>query len=362
MDNEEFYLTSDNDYLISSFETEVAFVRNNWFYPGRPTMVVRLTNAMLGGLTAPSRRSSTNSGRESWRRNSLTTSSSPSKKNLLNFFMNLRSGTCNGVRVRLGRLTEQVNTSNIESLDFLINKPDIDWESILRVANSRRRKGRTGRKLGFNERQTQASTPGHFYNHHSVPSTPHTPSVRRTHKKRESSLYTPIAKSDRAFDNEDGYFGAAALNALANSGKGLVSNAVGEEIERPPSRFKLRDHDELSIATPPKKAAISSSSTPTIGTPTTATFPAAGNVSEGSSSTPATVSDDLPVLKDSAKEKRVSGLGVDTTLAVLNHAEVALDSDTENEPLALTLGDPSMTEQAINSLSASVNLYDQIGE
>src|SRR5438270_3632701 len=87
MDNEEFYLTSDNDYLISSFETELAFIRNNWFYPGRPTMVVRLTHAMLGGLATRSRRSSSVNARDGWHRGPRTTSS---KKNLLNFFMNLR--------------------------------------------------------------------------------------------------------------------------------------------------------------------------------------------------------------------------------------------------------------------------------
>ncbi|RUP49014.1 hypothetical protein BC936DRAFT_143481 [Jimgerdemannia flammicorona] len=342
MDNEEFYLTSDNDYLISSFETELSFVRNNWFYPGRPTMVVRLTHSMLGGLTAPSRRSSASGGREGWRRNSLI-SSSPSKKNLLNFFMNLRSGVCNNVRVRLGRLTEQVNTSNIESLDFLINKPDIDWESILRVANSRRRKGRGGRKLGFNERQTQASTPGHYYNHFSAPSTPHTPTMRKGHKKKESSLYTPIARSDRTFDDEDGYFGAAALNALANSGKGPLG-ATDEQIERPSSRFKLRDHDEQSISAPPRKA-----------TPISAM-----QVEEGASPIE-TVSDEL-----TPKEgKRVSGLGIDTTTATLGTPGSASPGsagteDSAAEPVSFTLGDSSMTEQAITSLCASVNLYDQI--
>ena len=46
MDSEEFYLVSDNDYLITVFEQELAFVQSNWKSSGRPTMVVMLTNQM----------------------------------------------------------------------------------------------------------------------------------------------------------------------------------------------------------------------------------------------------------------------------------------------------------------------------
>lgn len=39
MDREEYYLVADNDYFVTVFEQELAFVRNNWVGTGRPTMV-----------------------------------------------------------------------------------------------------------------------------------------------------------------------------------------------------------------------------------------------------------------------------------------------------------------------------------
>jgi hypothetical protein len=113
MDSEEFYLVSDNDYLITLFQEELSFVSNNWFSSGRPTMVVKLTNRMLGALKS-----------SRYHRNS-------SKRNLFNFMMSLRSGVCNGVRIRLGRLSEMINTACIESLDFLISSHESNWHHVL---------------------------------------------------------------------------------------------------------------------------------------------------------------------------------------------------------------------------------------
>jgi hypothetical protein len=59
-------------------------------------MVVHLTHAMMAGPTR-------------------------NRKALLNLMMTLKSGVCNGVRVRLGRLQDLIRTSCIESLDFLIS-------------------------------------------------------------------------------------------------------------------------------------------------------------------------------------------------------------------------------------------------
>lgn len=58
MDREEFYLVSDNDYLVSVFEQELAFgtliykiieriVQNHWQGSGRPTMVFMLTQGFF---------------------------------------------------------------------------------------------------------------------------------------------------------------------------------------------------------------------------------------------------------------------------------------------------------------------------
>ena len=137
MDKEEFYMTMDNDYLVSVFEHELLFVRNHWWYSGRPTMVVLLTHAMMGnlktvqnnqfsrGATTPLSATGNNSSFFN-SSSSLPTaglfSTGHRKRSLLNFMMSLKSGSCQGVRVRLGRLQEMVGTSCVESLDFLTHK------------------------------------------------------------------------------------------------------------------------------------------------------------------------------------------------------------------------------------------------
>ncbi|KAI9366910.1 glycosyl hydrolases family 15-domain-containing protein [Zopfochytrium polystomum] len=125
---EEFYLVSDYNYLISIFEQELTFVKNHWWYTGRPTMVVMLTKEMFGEargskeITGPSR----------WRFNN----GSNSKRNLLNFLMSLRTGTCAGVKVRVGKLADMIGLASIESLDFLISTKNMDeaeeWRQTLK--------------------------------------------------------------------------------------------------------------------------------------------------------------------------------------------------------------------------------------
>ncbi|KAH6595981.1 hypothetical protein BASA50_005454 [Batrachochytrium salamandrivorans] len=128
MDREEFYLVSDNDYLVSLFVQELSFVKNHWFSSGRPTMVVMLTNQMLGDVA----RSSNPEMHTPLEKLDL----SRTKQKLLHFMMSLRSsGVCNGVRVRIGRLSEMISTSCIESLDFLVDSENADyedWEGVLR--------------------------------------------------------------------------------------------------------------------------------------------------------------------------------------------------------------------------------------
>ncbi|RCI03663.1 hypothetical protein CU098_008224 [Rhizopus stolonifer] len=128
MDNNEFYINSDPDYLVSEFENELNFTNLHWYYPGRPTMVVLLTHSLLGAARTHD------------------------SKNLLNFFSSLRSGEACNVRVRLCRLAETIHTSNIESLDFLTHK--VDWSRIIHRSQHKKDK-----RLGFNKTMTQASTP-----------------------------------------------------------------------------------------------------------------------------------------------------------------------------------------------------------
>ena len=121
MDREEFYLVSDNDYFVSLFEQEVSSIRNHWMQVGRPTMVVKLTSQMLGDIEAIDRD---------------TSAAYAGKRNLLNFLISISSsGLCHGSRVRVGRLSEMINTACIESLDFLVNHgsdSSEDWDRILK--------------------------------------------------------------------------------------------------------------------------------------------------------------------------------------------------------------------------------------
>ena len=84
----------DNDIVIGHFKDELQFVRNNWHLPGRPTMFMILTKAMFNSVN---------------------------RKNLLNLMVSLKSGMCNRVRVRLGRMKEMINSSCVDNLDFLSN-------------------------------------------------------------------------------------------------------------------------------------------------------------------------------------------------------------------------------------------------
>ncbi|KAF9340728.1 hypothetical protein BGZ91_000502, partial [Linnemannia elongata] len=215
MDNEEFYLTSDNDYLISIFEQELAFVRQYWEYPGRPTMVVLLTHAMLGGLSKSRTFSSQNDAEvqrlTTWRKTSLGSNpQKDNKRNLLNFFMTLRSGVVNNVRVRLGRLSEM---------------------------------------LGLNEKQTQAATPGGPGNR--------TPGNHRWSMRRQSSTFgtgfslasltTPAVNTELDGDN---YFGSHARTP--SEGFAISPHNAAAEPSEPYSSgkrhkkkaFKLKDHEE----------------------------------------------------------------------------------------------------------------------
>ncbi|KAI9007575.1 glycosyl hydrolases family 15-domain-containing protein [Phycomyces nitens] len=205
MDNDEFYLNSDPDYLVSAFESELLFTSKHWFYPGRPTIVVLLSHALLGTMRTLQLYDSSSSH---------NTSTQLSRKNLLNFFMQLRGGTCNGVRVRLSRLSETINTSNIESLDFLISKPDLDWKSILLAAHASRQKT-IHRKLGYSETMTQANTPGH--------KTP----------KRQSSTFQQNAFTSPINPLDDSHF-----QELSHALTRLASTA------EPP--FRLKDHEIVS--------------------------------------------------------------------------------------------------------------------
>ncbi|KAI8348433.1 glycosyl hydrolases family 15-domain-containing protein [Choanephora cucurbitarum] len=280
MDNNEFYINADPDYLVSEFENELSFTKNNWFYPGRPTMTVLLSHALLGTKN----------------QKNILSNTDPSKKNLLNFFTSLRSGVaCQGnVRVKLCRLAETLNTSNIQSLDFLINKPEVNWKRILRVANTSR-SSLNRKKLGFSNQKTQASTPGHR-----TPGGQGSMSGGRTPKRRSTAFYGKSLASPLDSLHDDTYF-----DELTTALNKLKANTEPE--------FKLRAHEET------KAPQISDS-------PTSLAF---------------APSDAMNKTGAVPKEQKDQ-------------------AESPSEMLSLTLGDSSQFDQAVESLAASVNLYDQI--
>lgn len=277
MDVDSFYLNSDPDYLVSTIENELSFTNAHWKFAGRPTITIVLTNTMLGDIT---RSEHAPPGCSEALTTALLTADA-SKKNLLNFFMNLRSGECNGVRVRLSRLAETVNTCNLESLDFLINKPEVDWSRILSANQSRRQRQR---RLGMDDMATAISSPGGFL----------TPGGARTPRRKSvfggKLLNTPLDKLDH-----DSYF------------QDIVSAL--DRINSDAPTFKLKDHEVPSDR-----------GSPVIGKSDVV---------------------DSPLSDDAA------------------HTPVT-DTSGGDVLLSLTLGDPSQFNEAVKSLQASVNLYDQI--
>lgn len=293
MDNNEFYINSDPDYLVSEFESELSFTKKNWYYPGRPTMVVLLSHALLGTTHVKDTSANNNKTRN------ILHNSDASKKNLLNFFTNLRGGySCEGsVRVKLCRLAETINTSNIESLDFLINKPEVNWKRILRVAHASRV---SKKKLGYNATKTQASTPGH-----------RTPGSGlggsyggRTPKRKNTTFYGKSLASPLDKIHDENYF-----DELTNALHKLKANAEPE--------FKLKAHEDKQHQQ-------------MVESPMESVSPIVEQQLQKTGSVPsATTKED--------------------------------QSSSPNEMLSLTLGDSSQFDQAVESLAASVNLYDQIG-
>ncbi|KAI8997843.1 glycosyl hydrolases family 15-domain-containing protein [Pilobolus umbonatus] len=284
MDVDSFYLNSDPDYLVSTFENELSFTNENWSFAGRPTITAILTSAMLGEIHSETNKPLSDDPDLA---NSLI-SSNTSNKNLLNFFMNLRSGECNGVRIRLCRLTETVNTSSIAPLDFLVNKGDIAWNNILSANKGYHRNRKGHRRLNFDESSNVGSPVGS-----------HTPAGSKTPRRKSifggKLLNTPIDRLD-----DESYFQDVA-SALDKLKKGS------------PPVFKLKSHDVNTTAKTSSDA---------------------------------------------------SSIKADDTVSAEQPVEIppfGAQKDEEGDVLlSLTLGDLHHFDSAIQSLTESVNLYDQI--
>ena len=126
MDMEEFYLTMDHGLLVSIFQDELAFVRNNWTISGRPTMCIYLKQAMFPQVI-------------------------DERNNFLAMLSHLRSGSLNGIRVRVGRMQEMLTSSHIVNMEYISNRSRDVLMSI-------EMKERSAPKLGFTPGGRQAQT------------------------------------------------------------------------------------------------------------------------------------------------------------------------------------------------------------
>jgi phosphorylase kinase alpha/beta subunit len=98
LDKQQFYLTLDYHFLVAQIKSELAYIQNNWYELGRPTLTLLLSHSMLetddlaGGEIKPA---------------------------ILELMQELKDGLCNGVRVKLGGINQLMLTSAEQRIDFL---------------------------------------------------------------------------------------------------------------------------------------------------------------------------------------------------------------------------------------------------
>jgi phosphorylase kinase alpha/beta subunit len=100
LDQQQFYLTLDYHFLVSQIRAEIAYISQHWHQLGRPTMTLLLTNALL------------QEGQGEFHNPNY---SSP----LLALLHELKQGYCQGIKVRLGQLSQLMLTAGSERIDEL---------------------------------------------------------------------------------------------------------------------------------------------------------------------------------------------------------------------------------------------------
>jgi phosphorylase kinase alpha/beta subunit len=100
LDQQQFYLTLDYHFLVSQMRVEIAYISQHWHQLGRPTMTLLLTNALL------------QEGQEEFHNPNY---SSP----LLELLHELKQGHCQGIKVRLGQLSQLMLTAGSERIDHI---------------------------------------------------------------------------------------------------------------------------------------------------------------------------------------------------------------------------------------------------
>jgi hypothetical protein len=324
-------------------------------------MVVLLTREMLGGLRTPR---GDRMGLQRWHYNPGTSN----RRNLLNFMMSLRSGICNGVRVRVGRLSEMINTSCIESLDFLVSSTDPseceDWQTILKGdglhhanklllaenfkasacnintvgSGSSSRRGNVLRRSSGDFGGGGGGNSGTQSSAASVASTPNSLSGRRT----SSPSRSPFSTADSSFWNESFKLrdhmvesvGGNAGDALLNVRSSRTAE-TGMSIGR--SRSPLRGQSSNFIMSETINNEATSEMIAPLATRNSFTF---------------------EMILDSHKvEMNAVGSAFSSSAGSFTSS---VGSAATPGIVTLTLKDPSFVESAINLLRSSTNLYDQM--
>jgi phosphorylase kinase alpha/beta subunit len=120
----EFYLTLDYHFLVEQIRSELAYVYRQWQGLGRPTMTLMLTRQLL------------DTGRDA----------------ILDLIRQLESGSCSNIPVQLGTLSQFVQTSGSERIDFIHGHV---FDSVDTTQTSRQ-----FQRLPFDPAQSQPLTPG----------------------------------------------------------------------------------------------------------------------------------------------------------------------------------------------------------
>eukprot|EP01134_Creolimax_fragrantissima_P002148 CFRG2148T1 len=98
LDHTDFYMSLDLQLLIDKIKDELAFLADNWSCDSRPLMCLLITENMVTGEFLPE---------------------------ILELMASLKRGECNNVTIKMGRLQQQITTSQKEHLDFL-SAPEFD--------------------------------------------------------------------------------------------------------------------------------------------------------------------------------------------------------------------------------------------
>jgi phosphorylase kinase alpha/beta subunit len=98
LDQQQFYITLDYHFLVSQLRAEISYISQHWYQLGRPTMTLLLTAELL------------QEGQAEFQNPDY---SSP----LLELLHELKRGTCQGVKIRLGQLSQLMLTAGTERID-----------------------------------------------------------------------------------------------------------------------------------------------------------------------------------------------------------------------------------------------------